>query len=382
MAIPRPVRMAAGMLGLAAAALLWQGLSASSDVAGPLAYAYPPPATQTAVPPPGLVHLATSAAFSDTVAVSHAASPVPIFSPTCGTCWRPFAASPGAGAPSQIAVAPRADGTVRFLVAVDGQGLYRTGDAGQTWALQTFPHPGTCTEPDQFHDLIASPRDARRLYVTVACSALDPLGGADYAAVYTSPDSGLTWQLIRGGGQTGELWQAFTLAPSPGGRLYALGRTGWAQSDDAGQTWQPRGFPVQVLALDAQNPERLYGLAGDTGQRSEDGGLHWSDWVNQPCPASPGDQQLLAHPTESAVLFLLCHQGLYRSRDGGDHWTLLSAEGGERLLADLGRPGRLLWARAGGLWASTDAGDTWTALVTTWTQLTPCQFLFLPAVSK
>lgn len=379
--------MTAGVLGLAAAALLWRALWAVPGAAGPLAYAYPPPATQTAAPPPGLVHLATSAAFSDTVAVIHAASAVPIFSLTCGTCWRPFAASPSAGTLSQIAVAPRADGTVRFLVAVNGQGLYRTGDAGQSWALQTFPHPGSCTEPDQFRDLIASPRDPRRLYLTVACAAADPLGGADYAAIYTSPDSGLTWQLIRGGGQTGELWQAFTLAPSLAGRLYALGRTGWAQSDDAGQTWQARSFPVLTLAVDAQNPEWLYGLnlhgvAGDTGQRSQDGGLNWSEWANQPCPAALDDKQLLAHPTEPAVLYLLCHQGLYRSRDGGDHWTQLSAERGERLLADLGRPGRLLWARAGGLWASTDAGDTWAALVTTWTQLTPCQFLFLPAVSK
>lgn len=121
------------------------------------------------------------------------------------------------------------------------------------------------------------------------------------------------------------------------------------------------------------------------GERSQDGGDNWVTWSEQPCGLGTTEfddshLQLMAHPTQTQVLFLRCAQGLYRSDNGGDSWTQLSPAPGQLLAPGHGVPGRILLSRETGLWASTDNGESWQLLMTY--PQPPGLPLFLPSVLK
>jgi hypothetical protein len=334
-----------------------------------------------------ILDFATSSAFPNELGVLYGQGKVPWFSSLCGSCWTPLKTNPSEWPPSQIAMVPRSDGTMRFLVTVNWYGIYRTSYTGASWALQSLPK--TCDEPrDHFTNLVVSPFDPERLYVTKYCT--NWIIDYDYLSysIYTSPDGGLTWQRIRGTGQLSENWGDIIVSPVVSTRVYTLYNQyyehTWYQSDDLGQTWVPRNFPVDQLALDAKHQDWLYGfyrsLYSDyIGERSTDGGTTWTPWSENPCEDV---QQLLAHPTQSSVLFLRCETGLYRSSNGGDKWEQLSTTSGQVLKADYGKPGRLLWAKDGEVWTSEDAGSTWVLRGSPWNQVLPCLSGFLPSIAR
>jgi len=148
--------------------------------------------------------------------------------------------------------------------------------------------------------------------------------------------------------------------------------TSWSESDDNGETWKDRDFPIDFLALDGQNPNHLYGWRlGDltstylpVGVRSEDDGDHWMQWAQQPC--TPVDGDLLVSPFRSGLLFIHCSLGFgfFRSENGGDSWTKLPPIKGELWVADYSHPGRLLLAPddSGELRQSLDNGESWQLL--------------------
>jgi hypothetical protein len=185
--------------------------------------------------------------------------------------------------------------------------------------------------------------------------------------------------------------QSVVVSPHVEDRLYAHDEGyRWFRSDDGGESWTLEAFSLLDLQLDAEDAETLYGVGnpfavyGHTlywGQRSEDGGATWRNWEEQPCPL--GYAGLVAHPTESEVLFLRCDTGLYRSHNGGDAWEQLSNHPGSMLAPDYGVPGRLLWAKDDGLWASTDEGDSWQVLMPNYASASAQAqiLLYLPSVA-
>lgn len=345
---------------------------------------------QMNVPIPSVASLATSTVLPDAYLAAFGGTQTPLYSLDGGFSWHPVHTTPWEGSPGEplkVAIAPRSDPSapVRFLVAASSGdqsrvGVYRTGDDGRTWAKTSFPHPPTCTEPDTFQSLIASPADPTRLYLIKICwECITPYGCRAFSGVYSSGDAGLTWQAIKPDAEGA--WAHLVPSPVVSGRVYL---DGWFQSDDAGQTWTQKDFPVHRLALDAQDPARLYGLymhtpSGDIGRHSVDGGTTWTDWAEQPCQATDDDKQLIAHPTLANVLLMRCESGLFRSDDGGDHWTRLSSWKGRWIGADQGNAGRILWARDDGLWASDDRDAIWTKLsaeyqsdpIAPWTNASP-----------
>ena len=127
---------------------------------------------------------------------------------------------------------------------------------------------------------------------------------------------------------------------------------GWYQLDDAGSRWTHVDFPVyNELVLDSQDAEWLYGIS----RYSSDGGRTWQEW-----PSWPGTScRLVAHPTQTRVLFARCEQGLFRSTNVGETWEQLAADSGALLVPDHSIPGRLAWVRGGAIWVSCDDGTTW-----------------------
>jgi photosystem II stability/assembly factor-like uncharacterized protein len=167
----------------------------------------------------------------------------------------------------------------------------------------------------------------------------------------------------------------------------------WLQSDDGGNHWGAKKFLVDSLVLDAQDVNRLYGIAPSSfgyqhvGRRSEDSGELWVNWAQQPCglgeETGDGVLQLLADPTRTQVLYLRCIQGLFRTDSGGDSWTKLTSTAGQLLAMDYGVPGRILWGKDDGLWASIDGGESWQLIMPEYelSVAAPQVPLFLPSIT-
>jgi photosystem II stability/assembly factor-like uncharacterized protein len=294
---------------------------------------------------------------------------MPRYSLDAGRTWQtlptPPGVEPGSNLPIyEIAIAPRADQSIRFLVLAGTEEratLYRSGDFGATWAISLSAYG--------ISNLVASQADPQRLYVG---TSTEPINQAFLGSLQTSADGGINWNEITVG--TDILMQAVP-SPSIAGRVYRkiyFPGTSWSQSDNAGQIWtNPSFLSFADVIIDARNPLQLYGWSEEL-YHSSDGGKTWK--VLTTVPADNG--QLLAHPTQAGVLLLLTLNGLYRSADSGNSWKKLSPLGEGQIYADYSTPGRLLWARGDCLWASTSAGVRWTALTA------GCNRVYLPAIIR
>ena len=360
--------------------------------------------------------IATSPAIPDTILFGLAHSPMPIFTADGGKQWHLIALNHWVRDPALyqypnpypyhfmgLGVAPRGlpgEGTRIMVTIGDGTGddnihggFYRSGDFGQNWGgSDVDPRiPDTCGWMAQ-NQIIPSPLNPTKFYLLFTCFT-----NSFSARLLTSDNAGVTWQDVTElEGRTLELDPSSLVYPSPvvEDRVYVYtSQRGWRMSSDGGLHWEDRTFPVESLALDARNADYLYGWSPRTGapttrvgKRSTDGGSTWQDWTQQPCPYSFENvpPTLIAHPAQSQVLFLRCDneltEGLYRSDNGGDSWQKLEDEIGQLLVADLGRPERLLWAKDDGLWASTDNGESWQVLLQDYRIFaTP---LYLPSVAN
>ena len=141
--------------------------------------------------------------------------------------------------------------------------------------------------------------------------------------------------------------QVWTLVSS-GDRLYAgIDDAGLFVSDDRGETWQsveglnehhtrPAWFPgaaglcLHAVVVDSKDPRRLWAGISSVGVfRSDDGGLTWNE-KNGDIPPMIEDKDhkqigrcvhaLVPDPDDPNLIFRREHNGMFRTRDGGDTW--------------------------------------------------------------
>ncbi|MBV8669060.1 MAG: glycosyl hydrolase [Candidatus Eremiobacteraeota bacterium] len=168
------------------------------------------------------------------------------------------------------------------------------------------------------------------------------------------------------------------------------------KSTDGGKSWRPAGLrdthTTSALLVDPKNPNIVY--ASSMGHvfapnaergvyKSVDGGRTWRKvlFVN----ADTGAIDLVMDPNHASVLYAATWQayrrpwilssggpgsGLYKSTDGGEHWTNLSRNAGFPA-APLGKIGvaiaasnpsivyAIVQAKEGGVFRSADGGATW-----------------------
>jgi photosystem II stability/assembly factor-like uncharacterized protein len=228
------------------------------------------------------------------------------------------------------------------------------------------------------------------LAVLSARASVDP---AQYQA--------LKWRLIgpfRGG-------RVLTVTGIPGdARHFYFGAVDggvWA-TQDAGRTWQPifDGEPdgsVGALAIAPSDPTTLYVGTGEADMRSDiahgngvykstDAGAHWK-FLGLADTRQVG--RILVDPRNPAIVFVAAlghayganeERGVFRSKDGGEHWTKVLFENPDTGAIDLAfRPGApdtiyaALWQTrrppwsvyppsngpGSGLYVTNDGGDTW-----------------------
>ncbi|WP_250285044.1 MULTISPECIES: WD40/YVTN/BNR-like repeat-containing protein [unclassified Frankia] len=171
-------------------------------------------------------------------------------------------------------------------VAVAMQALYVSRDNASTWTRVGFPSAGIGTalavpDPDTVLVGLGDGRILRTRFSSGAWGALTAL---------TTPRAGaVISDLAAEPGGTGRLWA--TSSTRGGGRVW--------RSDDGGTNWTDRtgtlpGLPVNAIAVDDGNRNRVW-VAADLGvYQSFDGGASWTDFSASLPNAFVGD--LVFHP--------------------------------------------------------------------------------------
>lgn len=234
--------------------------------------------------------------------------------------------------------------------------------------------------------------------------------GAVNGGVWKTANAGLSWENITDGKTDISSVGAITVAPSDPNVIYVgTGEsqlredltygTGVYRSTDAGETWQHLGLvethQVTAIRVHPGNPDVAYVAAighafGPNAERgvfrTVDGGKSWKKILF--LDDSTGATDLSMDPTNPRILYASMWKfqrspwgmdagggksGLWKSTDGGDTWTDLSANPGMPK-APLGKIGvavspanpRRVYASVeakdtlGGIFRSDDAGATWT----------------------
>jgi photosystem II stability/assembly factor-like uncharacterized protein len=232
--------------------------------------------------------------------------------------------------------------------------------------------------------------------------------GSVNGGVWETRDAGRTWQPIFDGQPIGSIG-ALALAPSNTRVIYvgsgeadmrsdiAQGN-GMYKSMDGGRTWSHIGLAdsqqIGRVLVDPRKPDVVfvaalghpYGPNAERGVfRSRDGGKTWQKILYK--DENTGAIDLAFEPGNPEVIYAALWQtrrtpwhiyppsngpngGLYKSTDGGDHWTQIAGHGFPEKPGRIGlavapnRPQRVYAMvdvpEVGGLYRSDDAGATWT----------------------
>ncbi len=189
---------------------------------------------------------------------------------------------------------------------------------------------------------------------------------------------------------------ALAFHPQKPGVLYAGSASGglWVtDSADTTPVWRrvATGYPVLGVAAIALNPEQPEQILIGTGEvygfeesrpglarretrgsyglgilKSSDGGLSWApvlDWRHR---QETGVQDLAYDPNQAGRVWAATSEGVFRSEDGGDHWSLsLDVPMAVSLALFPDRPGRIVATCGGfaspdhGIYLSDDGGRSW-----------------------
>lgn len=234
--------------------------------------------------------------------------------------------------------------------------------------------------------------------------------------IWKSTDYGLRWTNLSDGKLPGDSASigAIAVAPSDPNILYAgtgecdirndtIPGDGIYKSSDGGKSWQYAGLrdarTTCALAIDPQNPEVVY--AASMGQvftpnseggvyKTSDGGQTWTKILSS--NDTTGAIDLVMQPGQPQTLYAALWQaqrmpwgltdggpgsGLYKSTDGGAHWTNLTRNQGMPdgtigrvgvavTAADPQRVYAIVEAKHGGVFRSEDGGQTWTRVNRDW----------------
>ncbi|HUJ50692.1 MAG TPA: hypothetical protein VLW25_10850 [Bryobacteraceae bacterium] len=266
--------------------------------------------------------------------------------------------------------------------ASNGDGVYKTTDAGKTWknvGLENTYHIGAVR---------VHPRNPDIVYV----AALGHLYGPnDDRGVFKTTDGGKNWKKVffrnRNAGAVDLI-----LDPNQPNVIYAafwdVHRTPWSlesggpgsglfKSSDGGDTWtdlsrnpgMPKGILGRIgVTVSPQNSDRVWAIveAEDGGVfRSDTGGRTWTK-VNDERKLRQRAwyySRIFADPLKEDTVYVV-NTGFYRSDDGGKTYTAIRTPHGDNhyLWIAPNDSNRMIECNDGGANVSTNGGRTWTTI--------------------
>jgi photosystem II stability/assembly factor-like uncharacterized protein len=249
--------------------------------------------------------------------------------------------------PKRTTPRPRWFGLVTWVavgVVAAGGGLWLAKKQAESGSEQVAaPATGLPHTPD-YHALLVSPVDARRLLL------------GTHAGLYESRDGGRRWRKGPLGGK-----DAMNLVRMQGGIIWAAGHNVLFESTDGGRTWRepsPHGLPgldLHGFAADPRERDTLYAaVAGKALYRSRDGGRTFSLVTKEVGANVYG----LAVLRDGRILAADPQRGVLASSDGGRRWRVVLRPSVIGLAVNPGRPDTIL-ATGSGIFLSRDGGRQW-----------------------
>ncbi len=261
-----------------------------------------------------------------------------------------------------------------------GDGVYRSDDAGETWT-----HLGL-EEAQNFSRIRIHPTDCSTAWVAAFGKHSAPNAER---GVYKTTDGGRTWRrVLYRDDRTG----AVDISMEPGNpdvlyaALWEAWRKSWGMSSggpgsglfksvDGGETWneitRAPGMPEGVVgkigvAVSPADPDRVWALVeNEEGGvfRSDDAGLTW-ERVNAQRDLRQRAfyyTRVYADPQDRDVMYAL-NTGFYRSTDGGETFNSIGVPHGDNhdLWISSTDPDRMIESNDGGANVSLNGGETWT----------------------
>ena len=217
----------------------------------------------------------------------------------------------------------RAPGPVR--------GVFRSTDGGKSWTRTL--HAGDSVGVSDLEWAYDHPEVILAATRTTVGGFFGPQAGATGTRLFKSTDEGLTWTEITGGGLpplSGRLSVAIAMHTNAQ-RMYVIGPVGiglW-RSDDGGATWRRlaandariangQGNYTSGVWVNTGNPDVVYTIA-TAMYRSTDGGEHFEGWKGSPGGDDP--QVFWLDPNDPSRMFMGLDQGAQVSLDGGLNWS-------------------------------------------------------------
>lgn len=258
-----------------------------------------------------------------------------------------------------VAVAPS---DPKEIYALGEQGIFASADKGATWTERAFG-----TRRSSTGQIVVHPKSPDEIYIAGAYQTDSSSKWMTRGAVLKSLNGGKTWTVTRVATtlKRGAL-TCLAISKKHPSTLYAGGygydsnyklRGGVYRSDNSGKSWKDVSpylrESVSQVAVDSDNPNRVFAAAGNTILRSLDGGASWTPKTLESISSVAID------PAQSSVVYAGGWGIMFRSLDGGLQWTRFSGLGGNAQFILVGSS-RILTATSAGIFKSENKGQNWT----------------------